>query len=41
MYMRKYIYLLLIALVAPMFFVSCMDDKEEVEYSEDCYIQSF
>lgn len=39
--MRKYILFLLTVMVVPMLFISCADNEETVEYSEDCYIQSF
>lgn len=38
---KQHIFFLLAILVAPIFFVSCADDEAEVEYSENCYIQSF
>ena len=40
--MKRHIHLLLLTLlVAPLAFTSCMDDDDEVDYSEGCYISSF
>lgn len=39
--MKKYVYPLLLMLVAPIVLVSCFDDDETIEYDDHCYISGF